>query len=405
MRIAPSNSRAGSVGQLVGGLAYMAGKKYIQRHIKTYMRGKLKRKHYYRLRSRKKRRGQRAVTANSSGTTHTTTRMIIRKTPRKQRFIRKLFRNNPLLTKHVNRFGFNWTGASAASKTIWYSVTHLKFNNVLDYMKERIIRQDQTVGSSSAIVNQTNVSGNNPASTIYIGKCTFSYEIYNPTNYIVTCYIYDLVCKHDTPWNITYSNSNEDQSSAPENCMQKGAEYMKATDTNPLWTVGDPTSENGTFWNTIGMKPTDYHLFNTLWKVKGMKKIILPPASSHHHVVVYNPKKKITLGGLLYPNEYITGASGSYYRKGLAGLTQSTLFGFEGQVAVDKDLGSSDNTQVGTLPGKMVVRCTKKVNVYNFMINTEQIISDSSLKDSWTAPRIFTDLIELPPEGANEADE
>jgi len=54
-RIAPINSRAGSVGQLVGGLAYMGGKKLVQRHIKTYLKGKRKARSYARIKTRKKR--------------------------------------------------------------------------------------------------------------------------------------------------------------------------------------------------------------------------------------------------------------------------------------------------------------------------------------------------------------
>jgi len=56
---------------------------------------------------------------------------------------------------------------------------------------------------------------------------------------------------------------------------------QKSATTNPAWVVGDPSFEDGTYWNTVGIKPTDYHMFNTMWKVKGMKKIILPPDSSY----------------------------------------------------------------------------------------------------------------------------
>lgn len=323
--------------------------------------------------------------------------MIVRKTPGRQKFMRKLFKNVPTLTKHVNRFGFNWLGATAASKTIWYSVTHLKFNNVLDYFNRRIMSIGQQVGSVNPTAKSSLQIGNNPASTIYIGKCTFSYEIYNPTNYIITVYIYDLVCKHDTPFSITYSDANEVVSSAPENCMRKGSDSMVSASTaNPIWAISDPTAENNSYWNTVGMKPTDYHCFNSLWKVKGMKKIILPPASSHHHVVVFNPKKKLTLGGFLYPNENIYDSSDFRYKRGLGGLTQSTLFGFEGQVAVENET-TTDNTDVGTLPGKIAVKCIKKINVYNFPLVAEQIISNNDLISSWTNPKIFTDLIEQNP--------
>jgi len=194
-------------------------------------------------------------------------------------------------------------GAAAASKTIWYSVAHLKFNNIANYMKNRLISPNQSIGiDADEAISRTAIS-NGPDAFIYVGKCTFNYELYNPTNYIITCYIYDLICKRDTPYGITYSDVNNDTSSAPENCMQKGSESMRDTVNNPSWTVADPTDEQGTYFNSLGMKPTDYHLFNTLWKVKGLKKIILPPGSSHHHVVIFNPKTKITNASLFYPHE------------------------------------------------------------------------------------------------------
>lgn len=331
------------------------------------------------------------IRGNASGTTHTTTRMIVRKTPREQRFLRKMFQNNPIANKYVNRFGFVWMGESAASKTTWYSICHLKFNNIVKYMQGRIIDATQDIGQTHVAIGAKQAVANNPDAFIYIGKCTFSYELYNPTNYIMTVYIYDLICKRDTPHVITYSDVNEDASSAPENCMQKGSESMFDSPNAATWTVADPTLETGTFFNTVGMKPTDYHLFNTLWKVKGIKKIVLPPTASHHHVVVFNPKLKVTNASLFYPRENLTASS----QNGIGGLTQATLFGFQGQVAVE-DNQSTDNTKnIGTLPGKLLVNCVKKVNIYNMTLNAKNIISESSLKTAWTKPTIFSDLVEV----------
>lgn len=331
------------------------------------------------------------IRGNASGTTHTTTRMIVRKTPREQRFLRKMFQNNPIANKYVNRFGFAWMGASAASKTIWYSICHLKFNNIVKYMQGRIIEPTTDLGQNSSVIGAKQAVGNNPDAFIYIGKCTFSYELYNPTNYIMTVYIYDLICKRDTPHYITYSDVTEDVSSAPENCMQKGSESMFDSANNATWVVGDPTHENGTYFNTVGMKPTDYHLFNTLWKVKGIKKIVLPPTSSHHHVVVFNPKLKVTNASLFYPRENLTAAA----KNGIGGLTQATLFGFQGQVAVEDNQSTDNTSSIGTLPGKLLVNCVKKVNVYNMTVNAKNIISESSLKNAWTKPTIFSDLVEV----------
>ena len=156
-----------------------------------------------------RRRGYVRITGNASGTTHTTTRMIVRSTPRSQRFIRKIFKNTPQKNKFVQRYGFSWMGASEASRTIWYSCCHLKFNNIYSYLLNRIISYSQTPGTSStaASVTATGNQANQANNFIYIGKCTFSYELYNPTNYNMTVYIYDLICKRDTAQEIDYSNS------------------------------------------------------------------------------------------------------------------------------------------------------------------------------------------------------
>ena len=277
------------------------------------------------------------IVGNAAGTTYTTNRMIVRKTPRQQKFLRKMFKNGSNVVKHVNRFGFNWIGAVENNRTIWYSVCHNKFNNLYEYLEYRNVDPNQSTGDSyntgSSSVSKLAL---NPANFVYLGKCTFNYELYNPTNYIITVFIYDLVCKHDTPYEITYGPVAANvQSSAPEQCMQYST-YSHAgetTSSGQAWYLGDPTKENNnTAFNSIGMKPTDYYGFNALWKVKGMKKIILPPGSSHHHVVIFNPKKKVTLGNLLYPRMDYLAKTNKY---GVAGLTQATLFGFEGQIATN----------------------------------------------------------------------
>lgn len=332
------------------------------------------------------------IKGKASGPTYTTTTMIVKRTKRQQRFLRKLLKNQPMKNKFVNRFGFAWMGASAASKTIWYSVAHLKFNNICKYMADRQITAGQAVGTQSTVATALTYVGNGPDAFIYLGKCTFTYELYNPTNYIMTVWIYDLICKHDTPHDIKYNAATNDQNSAPEACMQKGSESMYGGSSNSgnYWTVADPTLETGTYFNTIGMKPTDYHLFNTMWKVKRMRKLVLPPTSSHHHIVVYNPKKKITNASLHYPRE----SWNTDNKNGVAGITQATLFGFQGQVAVENNVSGDDTESVGTLPGKLIISCVKKVNVWTANFQTQNVISENSLKDSWSEPKIFTDLIE-----------
>lgn len=381
--------------------------RYVVPRLRKQVRNQLKRKavkqiYRYNKARRLNPRGKHnyvKIQGRSTGPTYTTTRMIVRRTPRQQRFLRKLFKNNPVKVKYVNRFGFSWMGAQEYNKTIWYSVCHLKFNNICKYMKERLVDPSQNVGYNDASENPTSSAnlqkiGGGPDAFIYIGKCTFNYELYNPTNYLVTVYVYDLVLRKDTPYGITYSDVQNDQSNAPENCMQKGSESMfdNPTAANRTWFVGDPTYENNTFFNTVGMKPTDYHMFNTFWKVKGVKKIVLPPQAAHHHVVVFNPKKKITKASLFYPRERYNATD----KIGVAGLTQATLFGFQGQVAVEDNQGSDTTDKLATLPGKLIVKCVKKVNIWNAPLTSQITISENDLK-SLSNPKIFTDLVEATP--------
>lgn len=360
------------------------------------------------LTRRRRKKKYNRIVANTSGTTHTTSRMIVRPTPKSQRLIRKIFREGEANhIKYVQRFGFSFIGATANNLAIWYSVTHLKFNNIYDMLLHRIINSAQnahTADPSGSSMTSGIQTGNLPTNFIYLGKCTFNYELYNPTNYNMTVYIYDLVCKHDTPQQIQYgSGQNMTTSSSPECCMQQSSVALENTSNPGGWQVADPTAEiahtaqepqTTPEWRSVGMKPTDYYYFNAMWKVKGMKKIILPPASAHHHVVVFNPKQKITLGSFMYRNQ----RHESTDKHGVGGLTQSTLFGIEGQVATESDQ-NVDNEKVGTLPGKLIVKCIRKMNVYNFSMKASTIISKNQLQ-ALENPEIFSDLFEVQP-GAN----
>lgn len=336
------------------------------------------------------------IKGKASGPTHSTTRMIVRRTPRRQKFLRKLFRTNPLKTMYVHRYGFAWMGASATSKTIWYSCTSLKFNNVNEYMKDRISPSPTTViSTSSSSNNSTTVLGNMPDAYIYIGKCTYQYELFNPTNYNITVYMYDLICKRDTPYDITYSDANNNYSSSPESCMVKSdsVQYDENSSTTLGWKIADPVVNGAnTYWNSIGMKPTDYHYFNTFWKVKGLKKIVLAPGETHHHRLVYNPKARITQASLYMPRQDKSPVA----KNGIGGLTVATLFGFQGQVAVENDQSTDNSASVGTLPGKIVVNLVRKENIWSGSLSGQRIVQSTNLLDQMDEPKIFTDLIEQP---------
>lgn len=356
----------------------------IQQRNRTQVRGPIGSRRFYKIKGM------------ARGPTHSTTRMIVRRTPRRQKFLRKLFKTNPVKTMYVHRYGFAWMGATATAKTIWYSCTNLKFNNLHDYMKGRIFAPDQATAQSSAIAGSNGQIGNYPDAYIYIGKCTYQYEIYNPTNYNITVFIYDLICKRDTPYSITYNDANNEFNSAPEACMMKSTkpQYENNLATNPDFVIADPTFEQGnTYWNSIGMKPTDYHYFNTFWKVKGVRKIVLAPGEMHHHRVVFNPKSRLTNAALYMPRQNIDPDDS---KLGISGLTVATLFGFQGQTAVENDQSADNTNSVSTLPGKIAVTLVRKENIWSGSLTAQRIIQTTNLKDTMDAPKIFTDLIEQP---------
>lgn len=380
----------------------MGAKRLKRRYGSTTLRA-IKRKRISPQSSRRRKKKYQRIVANTSGTTHTTSRMIVRKTPKSQKLIRKIFREGEANhVKYVQRFGFSFIGAAANNQAIWYSITHLKFNNIVDMLYHRTVSEAQDIRYETPNINGVYTTSNQPTNFIYLGKCTFNYELYNPTNYNMTVYIYDLICKHDTPQQIQYGSTQvQETSSSPEMCMQQSANALQNTNQQGGWIVADPTDEvqhgnndpqSNPTWRTVGMKPTDYYYFNAMWKVKGMKKIILPPASAHHHVVVFNPKQKITLGSFMYRNQRHEKSD----KHGIAGLTQSTLFGIEGQVATESDQ-QADNEKVGTLPAKLIIKCVRKLNTYNFSMRASTIISKNQLQDL-AKPEIFSDLFEVQPE-------
>lgn len=380
---------------------------HIKRNKKTYRAiGRTARKTYRkyktRTRNRKRKHNYKVIRANTAGTSKTSCRIYVRKTPKKQRFLRKLFANNPTRKLWCNSFGFSWI-STKVNRCIWYSVCHLKYNNLLNYMKNRVQDPSQTNSGTPSWSNAVNAIGNTSYAAIYIGKCMFMYELYNPTNYLMTVYIYDLICKKDTPNPIKYSTDSNTRNASPEACMHQGALSFSIGTGDGTIQVADDTVENNTFYNSPGLKPTDYHYFNTFWKVKGVKKIILPPNCSHHHTVIYEPKRVLTQGSLVYPHRFDhqnpAEAVGDT-KIGIAGITQATLFGFEGQVATDAVLPGnepSNSDTVGTLPGKLIVKCIKKVNIWNTPLRAKILMNSTSLSDLRN-PEIFTDLVRADPE-------
>ena len=142
----------------------------------------------------RKRKGQyRKVVAREAGTTNTTAKMITRKTPRQIRRLRKLFRTNPLKVKHVQRFGFQWIAQEESSTQEtknnicgWYSVCHLKFNNVSEYYRKRIVNSYQFVGNVATTASNNNMDiqtrsmGNMPDNLMYIYQYILNYLAYFP---------------------------------------------------------------------------------------------------------------------------------------------------------------------------------------------------------------------------------
>ena len=64
-------------------------------------------------------------------------------------------------------------GSTDCSRATWYSVCHLKFNNLVKYFTHRPNLPQQALNSTAYGTNNGNMYGNNPDAFIYLGKCTF----------------------------------------------------------------------------------------------------------------------------------------------------------------------------------------------------------------------------------------
>lgn len=266
--------------------------------------------------------------------------------------------------------------------------------------------------------NVRNVYSNriNEGLGMYLGKCTYTYDIVNPTNYTIFVDIYDLVARQDyinhdyqtdaykkildnnstnagkdidgtttTNTSITYPGVP-----SPEACMYYGSTYLDNINSNFQSTAGgatnlpisttaqnpttissateyrmrisqsffdDPFGEttNIAKWNSLGTKPTHYRFFNKLWKIKKINRVVLGPNATYKHTQVIKLGQLIDRGSFFYRfPEVVVDGYGKYDYPGIiAGVTTCLLLRAVGQLASERNI--TESVAVSSSSGKYLM--------------------------------------------------
>ncbi|ORX64804.1 hypothetical protein BCR32DRAFT_250935 [Anaeromyces robustus] len=174
----------------------------------------------------------------------------------------------------------------------------------------------------------------------------------------------------------------------------------KTTSTNTQNT-NYATSVSQSKWNSLGMNPTNYRLFNTFWKVKKVTRIMIEPNRTYKHNLIVKLGQIYDRASFFYRFPHIDNKDLLTNVGILGGVTTGCMFRTYGQIAVEASntteltqfKAASSNTyglttqteieidapnrqQVDTkgkldmnnrvfnLPGKLIVKRTKRENIY-----------------------------------------
>lgn len=163
--------------------------------------------------------------------------------------------------------------------------------------------------TNGCTLNDAGISSQpNTSQDFFLESLKYHFKIYNPTNSIVTVYIYDLLAKSEVPLGDSDSNAYT--------CLSLAT-------SDPSQTSGGTYSAPGI--GSFGMSPFYYERFKRNWKVTKRQKIALDPGQSHEHdgYFVYNKK--------IHAIDYKQGIN----VQTVAWITRSVLFMIEGTAVND----------------------------------------------------------------------
>ena len=266
--------------------------------------------------------------------------------------------------------------------------------------------------------NLRNVYSNkvNEGMGMYLGKCTYTYDIVNPTNYTIYVDLYDLVARQDyinhdyqtTQYQKVVDNNSTNAGKdidgttttntsitypgvpSPEACMYYGSTYLDNINSSYQSTVGGATNlpvstsssapttissateyrmrisqsffddpfgdtTNIAKWNSLGTKPTHYRFFNKLWKIKKINRIVLGPNATYKHTQVIKLGQLIDRGSFFYRfPEVVVDGYGKYDYPGIiAGVTTCLLLRAVGQLASERNI--TESVAVSSNTGKYLM--------------------------------------------------
>lgn len=152
--------------------------------------------------------------------------------------------------------------------------------------------------------------------------------------------------------------------------------------------AGFETKSMRSKWNSFGMGPTSYRLFNTFWKVKKVTRISIEPNSTFKHTVVTKLGQIYDRGSFMYRFPQIEDAESLTNVGILGGITTGVIFRTYGQVnveaTVDDAIVSQKQASTGTIkPGDIQEGSEDKVDVgYTKQTDITQDIPNQQRIDS-----------------------
>ena len=338
----------------------------------------------------------------------------------KQR-IRKLFRDwRGTSWRHKTIDGYNWVGHEKDFSAMhWYNLTYLNAKDIYECFRHQPAHTGNTPGGTfSATTLNANQTLNSPENKLYLSHAKERYTFYNPTNYEITLFIYDIVSKQtveraDNKENLLSNERNynllvNDQYTTnartdPVGLMQRSLVFVD--NAGKYDDESDPTADNYTIDAGFGvantrnlfvnnantytnpgmqklddptLRPAHCYQFNRYWGIKKKTVVRLLPTQSHIHTLNIKLGKIITKGQHASTFQGRWGSGDNAVLNAASELpirhiTHGLVVGVMGQVinkanavSISAEANSTINKEVGTCPPKVTVKVESEYLSYYF---------------------------------------
>lgn len=161
----------------------------------------------------------------------------------------------------------------------------------------------------NTVITGAFVAGQGPARAVVKGLVE-EYILTNATNAGVEVDIYDIVCKRDIPFNLTFNANSYIYGAVPSPDAYWATGLNAQQNLNPgTGMLPDPQP-----FQMLTTKPTDSHLFNDYFRITKKCRVMMAAGASHKHLLNISVNK--------YIDQYLTNAQTA----GLKGYSTYTMF-------------------------------------------------------------------------------